>query len=116
MITNTYNENTFLNDKVFSDIECLKAVNNIGIKVSKTKNTNVSKDIKTFKNKTIKDNKQLNEFMLSIRNSLIKKLNEYSFNDKQLTIDDFYNFDVNFNDQDTQIKKQLINNFNLYSS
>lgn len=104
---NTYNKNTFLNDKVFSDIGYLKAINNIGIKrVSKTKNTNVkNKDIKTFKNKTIKDNKQLNEFMLSIRNSLIKKLNEYSFNNKQLTIDDFYNFDVNFNDQDIQNKK-----------
>jgi len=79
---NTYNKNTFLNDKVFSDIGYLKAINNVGIKrISKTKNTNVkSKDIKTFKNKTIKDN-------------------------KQLTIDDFYNFDVNFNDQDIQNKK-----------
>ena len=45
--------------------------------------------------------------MLSIHNSLIKKLNEYSFNDKQLTIDDFYNFDVNFNDQDIQNKKAV---------
>ena len=99
----------FINDNIYSDRSYLNKINSFGKKRSqKSKSNNTkSKDIKTFKNKTITNDKQLNEFMLAIRNSLINKLSEYSYKDKKLTIDDFYNFDVSFNDSD--INKKAIN-------
>jgi hypothetical protein len=105
----SYNNTKFINDNIYSDRSYLNKINSFDKKRSqKTKSNNTkSKDIKTFKNKTITNDKQLNEFMLAIRNSLISKLSEYSYKDKKLTIDDFYNFDVSFNDSD--INKKAIN-------
>jgi hypothetical protein len=105
----SYNNTKFINDNIYSDRSYLNKINSFDKKRSqKTKSNNTkSKDIKTFKNKTITNDKQLNEFMLAIRNSLINKLSEYSYKDKKLTIDDFYNFDVSFNDSD--INKKAIN-------
>ena len=105
----SYNSTKFINDNIYSDRSYLNKINSFDKKRSqKSKSNNTkSKDIKTFKNKTITNDKQLNEFMLAIRNSLINKLSEYSYKDKKLTIDDFYNFDVSFNDSD--INKKAIN-------
>mgnify|MGYP003142187714 CR=1 FL=1 len=105
----SYNNSKFINDNIYSDRSYLNKINSYGKTRIKPKTTNVkSKDIKVFKDKKIKDKKQLNEFMLTIRNSLINKLSEYQFNNKTLTIDDFYDFDVSFNDN--EINKKIVVN------
>ena len=88
----SYNSTKFINDNIYSDRSYLNKINSFDKKRSqKTKSNNTkSKDIKTFK-----------------LFSLINKLSEYSYKDRKLTIDDFYNFDVSFNDSD--INKKAIN-------